>query len=57
MKITSAQWVIDPTTDRTYAVKLTVNGRTWCVPMHAGNRHYDAFLEWVEAGNTVQPAD
>lgn len=57
MKITSAQWVIDPTTNRTYAVKLTIDDRTWCAPIHPGNRHYDAFLEWLAEGNTPLPAD
>ncbi len=57
MIITAAQWVVDPTTDRTYAVKLTVDGRTWCVPIQPENRHYKAFLEWQAEGNTPTPAE
>ena len=57
MIITAAQWVADPTTDRTYAVKLTVDGRTWCVPIQPENRHYKAFLEWQAEGNTPTAAE
>ena len=57
MNVTSAQWVVDPTTNKTYAVKLTVDGRTWCVPIKPGNRHYDSFLEWQAEGNTPDPAE
>ena len=27
------------------------------IPKAAGNRHYDAYLEWVAAGNTPEAAD
>ena len=57
MNITSAQWIVDPTTERIYAVKLVVDGRTWCAPLCPGNRHYDAFQEWLAEGNEPLPAD
>jgi len=27
------------------------------IPMTNGNRHYQEYLEWVEKGNTPDPAD
>ena len=29
----------------------------WSIPLEVGNRHYDAYLEWVAEGNTVEAAD
>ena len=28
-----------------------------CIPMVVGNRDYDEYLKWVEAGNTAEAAD
>ena len=30
---------------------------TWSIPLEVGNRHYDAYLEWVAEGNTAEAAD
>ena len=27
------------------------------IPFDPGNRHYQEYLEWVEEGNTPEPAD
>ena len=28
-----------------------------CIPLNAGNKDYQEYLEWVEAGNTAEAAD
>jgi len=39
-------------------IKLTLTDDTEViVPRKVGNRHYDAILEWVDAGNTIAAAD
>ena len=38
-------------------VIATIDGKGMTVPLDEGNRHYAAILEWVEAGNTISPAD
>tara|TARA_S200000501_G_scaffold54402_1_gene44513 strand:- start:274 stop:465 length:192 start_codon:yes stop_codon:yes gene_type:complete len=30
---------------------------TMIVPMDSNNRHYEAILEWVDAGNSITAAD
>ena len=39
------------------ALKAVIDGVTMLVPMKVGNRHYDAILEWVAEGNTIQASD
>lgn len=29
----------------------------WVIPMHEDNTDYQAYLKWLEAGNTPTPAD
>ena len=42
----------------TAGIKLTLTDDTEViVPRKVGNRHYDAILEWVDAGNTIAAAD
>ena len=38
---------------------ITENGSdsTMIVPLDKDNRHYQAILEWVDAGNTITAAD
>jgi len=39
-------------------IKLTLTDDTdVIVPRKVGNRHYDAILVWVDAGNTIAAAD
>ena len=35
----------------------TIDGQETWVPIEDGNRHYQAILEWVAEGNTIQDAD
>ena len=38
-------------------IKATIDGVECFVPINAGNLHYQAILEWVAEGNTIQEAD
>tara|TARA_R100001129_G_C5093514_1_gene182023 strand:- start:82 stop:261 length:180 start_codon:yes stop_codon:yes gene_type:complete len=39
------------------ALKADIDGVLMLVPIKVGNRHYDAILEWVAEGNTIEAAD
>ena len=56
--ITSAKYVksiFDTNTNA--AIKATIDGVVWKVPLIVGNTHYDAIQEWVAEGNTIEAAD
>ena len=38
-------------------IKATIDGQEMNVPLDPANRHYQAILEWVEDGNTIEDAD
>lgn len=38
-------------------LSATIGGETIFVPLDPANRHYQAILEWVAEGNTIQDAD
>ena len=56
MTITSAQYLqLD---GENSAIKATINGREYSVPLDPANRHYAEILRQVEAGTlTIQAAD
>jgi len=54
--ITSAQYVQDVDGNNS-VIQVTIDGITWDVPMKTGNSHYQAILDWVAEGNTIQDAD
>jgi len=57
MNITSAQWVTDLVLGQTQsAIRATIDGVQWDVPISEGNRHYAEILRQVEA-NTLTIAD
>ena len=61
MNIISAQYMnatnlSDGTTYKD-TIKLTMDGQVMSVPLDTANRHYQAILEWVEDGNTIEDAD
>ena len=39
------------------SVTATIDGDVLSVPLDTANRHYQAILEWVEDGNTIEDAD
>jgi len=57
MKITSAQYYRDIDDTKNVGVKSTIDGQELFVPLDPANRHYQAILDWVAEGNTIQDAD
>jgi hypothetical protein len=56
MNITSAQYGTDENGNNN-SVIATIDGLVTFIPMDETNRHYQAILEWVAEGNTIQEAD
>ena len=56
MNITNAKYYKNKYGDNV-SINATIDGEKLSVPLFVGNRHYDAILEWVAKGNTVQEAD
>lgn len=51
MNITSAKYnVIDGENQN---ISCIIDGENMIVPIDTSNRHYQAILEWVDAGNTI----
>jgi len=57
MVITFAQYFTDWATGENLGIKAVINGEGCSVPLDPANRHYQAILEWVADGNTIQDAD
>jgi hypothetical protein len=38
-------------------IKTDENGKQYGIPFDPANTDYAAYLKWLEAGNTPQPAD
>jgi len=57
MIITKAKLVKNEFTNKVSQVDLTIDNVTYNVPFDEGNRHYQAYLEWVAEGNTAEAAD
>mgnify|MGYP003654146099 CR=1 len=58
MDIKSAKYITSKITNGNGSILLIFNDDTYAsVPLVVGNRHYDAILEWVEDGNTIEDAD
>ena len=55
MTITSAKYYAKD--GQNQSIKATIDGTIWSIPIDPANRHYQAILEWVEDGNTVEDAD
>ena len=53
MNITSAKYE----SSDNIIIKATIDGQEMSVPLDPANRHYQAILEWVEDGNTIEDAD
>ena len=57
MIIENAKYTKDIITGENSAINCIAGGKHFSVPLVVGNRHYDAILEWVEDGNTIEDAD
>jgi len=57
MNITAAQYFTDELSGNNASVTATIDGIEMSVPLDPNNRHYQAILEWVAEGNTIQEAD
>ena len=59
MTITLAKYVKNGPTSTTHSgIEAVVDGQEMFVPLAAGNRHYEAIMAAVEAGElTIQEAD
>ena len=57
MNITSAQYIAGSEAGQNASIKCTIDGTEMFVPLDPDNRHYQAILEWVAEGNTIQEAD
>jgi len=56
MNITSAQYQTDMQGNSS-GIKAVIDGTEMSIPLDPANRHYQAILEWVAEGNTIQDAD
>ena len=54
--ITSAQYVGEIDGSNGNMIVATIDGTEMFVPLDTGNRHYQAILDWVAEGNTIQDA-
>ena len=54
--ITSVQYYRDIDDTENVGVTAVIDGTTMSVPLDTGNRHYQAILDWVADGNTIQDA-
>ena len=55
MNITNAKYFQD--NGENCSVNCTIDGTEMSVPLDPDNRHYQAILEWVADGNTIEDAD
>ena len=58
MNITSAKYYKNPVSgsDVNSGIRAVIDDITMFVPITTDNRHYQAILEWVEDGNTIEDA-
>jgi len=59
MNITSAKYYKNPVSGSNVnsGIRAVIDDITMFVPITTDNRHYQAILEWVEDGNTIEDAD
>ena len=57
MTITEAQYQKTSLDIENTNIKATIDGTEMYVPLDPANRHYQAILEWVAEGNTIEDAD
>ena len=57
MNITKAKYFKDVEETDNSSISATIDGVLMSVPLDPANRHYQAILEWVAEGNTIEEAD
>ena len=58
MNITSSKYVRNiEDTGNTDTLRAIIDDVEMLVPLDTANRHYQAILEWVAEGNTIEEAD
>jgi len=57
MNITSAKYYKDIRTEENCSINIVVETKQMSVPIDPANRHYQAILEWIAEGNTIEEAD
>ncbi len=58
MKVTFAEYVLDPLVGEANSINVTIDGVTMSVPIDPANRHYAAIMEQVDTGTlTIAEAD
>ena len=57
MTISSAQYQRNIENTENVAIKATINGVVWSVPLDPDNIDYQAIQEWVKEGNKIEDAD
>jgi hypothetical protein len=55
INITSAKY--NNINDKNVSIQANMNGKIYSVPLDPANTDYQAILEWVEDGNTIEDAD
>ena len=56
MTVTAAEYVAEEDGANSDTIKATIDGEDAFVPVDTANRHYQAILDWVADGNTIQDA-
>jgi len=57
MNITNARYIRTSASTENDSISVTIDGKSMSVPINPDNRHYQAILEWVAEGNTIEEAD
>ena len=57
MNIESAKYYTDVLTKEKCSINIVADGVLMSVPLDPDNRHYQAILEWVAEGNTIEDVD
>ena len=57
MNVTNAKYNKNINTDENCSISCVLNGQPSSIPLDPANTDYQAILEWVAEGNTIEEAD